>query len=285
MLRLQRIWEGDKPKLSDHLKNLKPKRVLLVFWHGLGDLVMFLNPFEALTKQFSDVIFDLAVQKGLGFEDITADLQDTNILFIDGSFFKELPQDYDIIADIDFPMSEGQTELTKGEWCCVHELGIDLVNGHKKLTKGKNRLIAIHYQITCLPDAANPNEETAKMIWDDVLESGFIPIEMLFEHTFHNPVNKMFPFIDCTVRKVRPQISTLIGLIQRCVGVICVVSGNLHVALSVLPDEKIFFLQKHFKLESFTKRTKIARASIMPGEYKREVKEWLIKLEKSREIK
>lgn len=280
MLRLQRIWEGDKKKLSQQIKEINAKRILLVFWHGLGDLVMFLNPFEALKKQFSDVIIDLAVQKGLGFEDITADLQDTNILLIDGSFFKELPEGYDIIADIDFPMSEGQIELTKGEYCCVHELGIDPVNGHKKLNQGKNRLIGIHYQITCLPDAANPDEETAKMIWDDVLISGFIPIEMHFEHTFHNPVNKMFPFIDCTVRKVKPQVSTLIGLIQQCAGVICVVSGNLHVALSVLPDERIFFLQKHFKLESFTKRTSILRASIIPGEYKGEVKEWLNKLNK-----
>jgi len=281
MLRLQRIWEGEKSKLSEHIREIKAKRVLLIFWHGLGDLVMFLNPFEALTKQFPDVIFDLAVQKGLGFEDITADLKDTKILFIDGSFFKELPPDYDIIADIDFPMSEGQIELTKGEYCCVHELGIDPVNGHKNLTKGKNRLIGIHFNITCLPDAANPDEETAKMIWDDVLEAGFIPIEMYFTHVFSNPVNKMFPFIDCTVRRVKPQVSTLIGLIQQCAGVICVVSGNLHVSLSVLPDNRIFFLQKHFKLESFTKRTSIARASIMPGEYHHEVSEWLSKISKN----
>jgi hypothetical protein len=279
MLRLQRIWEGDKPKLSHYIKELKPKRVLLVFWHGLGDLVMFLNPFEALTKQFPDVIFDLAVQQGLGFEEVTAELTDTNVKLIDGSFFKELPESmYDIIADIDFPMSEGQIELTKGEYCCVNELGIDPVNGHKKLTHGKNRLIGIHYQITCLPDAANPDEETAKIIWNEVLEAGFIPIEMHFQHVFHNPINKMFPFVDCTVRRVKPQVSTLIGLIQQCAGVICVVSGNLHISLSVLPDEKIFFLQKHFKLESFTKRTNISRASIMPGEYKNEVKQWLTTL-------
>ena len=72
--------------------------------------------------------------------------------------------------------------------------------------------------------------------------------------------------------------STLIGFIEQCAGVICVVSGNLHVALSVLPDNRIFFLQKYFKLESFTKRTDISRASIMPGEYKGEISEWLKKL-------
>jgi len=278
MLRLQRIWEGNKKKLSQHIEEIKAKRVLLIFWHGLGDLIMFLNPFLALTKCYPNVIFDLAVQKDLGFDEITADLTDTKILFIDGSFFKNLPDNYDIIADIDFPMSEGQVELTKGEWCCVHELGIEPINGHKALSKGKNRLIGVHYQITCLPDAANPDEQTAKMIWDDILSSGFIPIETHFEHVFHNPINKKFPFIDCSVRKVKPQISTLIGLIQSCAGFVCVVSGNFHVALSVLPDEKIFFLQKHFKLESFTKRTGIARASVLPGKYNHEVVEWLSKV-------
>jgi len=280
MLRLQRIWEKDK-KLVEYIQEIKAKRVLLVFWHGLGDLVMFLNPFLALTKCLPGVIFDLAVQKGLGFEEVTADLENTNIKPIDGSFFSDVPLEYDIVADIDFPMSEGQIELTKGEYCCVHELGIPPVNGHKELTHGVNRLIGIHYQITCLPDACNPDEETAKMIWDDVLNAGFIPLEMHFQHVFHNPVNKMFPFIDCTVRRARPQVSSLIGLIQQCAGVICVVSGNLHVSLSVLPDNRIFFLQKHFKLESFTKRTGISRASIMPNEYNHEVSEWLSMISKT----
>lgn len=277
MLRLKRIWEGDKPKLSSYLNTLKKGKVLIPFGHGLGDTIMFLAPFEALCKKYPLIEFTIAMQKGLGFEELKEDVEVHNgkvIFSTDLSYNKETDE-YDIIADIDFPMSEGQIKLTKGEYCCVHELGIDPANGHKKLTQGKNRLIAIHYQITCLPDSSNPDRTTAQLIWDDVIGAGFIPIEMHFEHVFHNPVNKKFDFIDCSVRHVRPRVSTLIGLIEQCVGVICVVSGNLHIALSVLPDNRIFFLQKHFKLESFTKRTDISRASIMPGEYKGEVKEWL----------
>lgn len=276
------MWENEKPKLSHYLDTLKKGKVLIPFGHGLGDTVMFINPFNALCKRYPDIEFTLAMQKGLGFEELEADIICANgkaICSSDLSYNKETDE-FNIIADIDFPMSEGQIKLTKGEYCCVHELGIDPVSGHKKLTQGKNRLIGIHYQITCLPDSSNPDRTTAQLIWDDVLGCGFIPIEMHFEHVFHNPVNKKFDFIDCSVRHARPQISTLIGLIEQCAGVICVVSGNLHTALSVLPDNRIFFLQKHFKLESFTKRTDISRASIMPGEYKGEVKEWLAKLDK-----
>jgi len=253
MLRLQRIWEGDKPKLSEHIEKIKAKSVLLVFWHGLGDLIMFLNPFEALTKQFPDVIFDLAVQKGLGFEDITADLQGTKILFIDGSFFKELPLEYDIIADIDFPMSEGQTELTKGEWCCVHELGIEPVNNHKLLTKGVNRLVGVHWQITCLPDSANVPYDIAKKVWQEIKDAGYIPMETLMKHPFHNPVNEKYDFIDRHIRDISPKISTLIGIIKNCSHFICCVSGNFHVALSILPPERICLLERDFKTECFTK--------------------------------
>lgn len=280
MLRLKRIWEGDKPKLSHYLDVLKKGKVCIPFGHGLGDTIMFLNVFDKLASLYPDIEFTLALQKGLGFEDLEPDIAGNNkkVIYVTDLSYNKETADYDIIADVDFPMSENQTKITKAERCCKDELGIDLISGHKRLTCGKNRLIGIHFNITCLPDAANPSEETAKMIWDDVLTAGFIPIEMYFSHVFSNPVNKMFPFIDCTVRHVKPQVSTLIGLIEQCAGVICVVSGNLHVALSILPDNRIFFLQKHFKLESFTKRTSIARASIIPGEYKHEVSEWLSKI-------
>ncbi len=279
MLRLKQLWK-DKKKLANYIKELKPKKILLPFGHGLGDTILFMNPFDRLASLYPDIEFTLALQKGLGFEELESSIVGNNkkAIFSPDLSYKEETDEYDIIADIDFPMSEGQIELTKGEYCCVNELGIDKTSGHKKLTQGKNRLIGIHYQITCLPDSSNPDQETAKLIWNDVLENGFIPIEMHFEHVFHNPVNKIFDFIDCSVRHVRPRISTLVGLIEQCAGVICVVSGNLHVAFSVLPDNRIFFLQKHFKLESFTKRTSISRASIMPGEYKGEVKEWLTNL-------
>jgi hypothetical protein len=52
-----------------------------------------------------------------------------------------------------------------------------------------------------------------------------------------------------------------------------------YLALAILPSNRIFFLQKHFKLECFT-RLPVVRASIIPGEYKPgEVKKWLETLE------
>ena len=256
-------------KLAGYLSEGK-KRVLIIFWHGLGDLVMFLNPLHRLRLLFPDIVIDVALAKGLGLEEILP-----NALMVTADDMKTLDKlDYDIVAKVHFPMSEAQTEFTKGEWCCLRELGIPPTNGHCKGVKGVNRLVAVHFNITCLPEAANPSQEIAQAIWQDILDAGHIPIESHFEHVFHNPVNKKFDFVDCTVRKAQARVSSLIGLIQNCAAFVGVVSGNFHVALATLPSSRIFFLEKHFKLECFS-HLPIARASIKEGEYKGEVKKWL----------
>lgn len=269
--------EGKKT-LVDYLGdpgNPAVKRVMLVFWHGMGDLIMFLNPFYRLCELYPGIQFDLAVQKGLSFEDIVPGAK-----FITGEDMDRLEAlDYDIVAKIHFPMSEGQTELTKGEFCCVHEIGIPPVSGHRLIKGAPSRLIGVHYNITCLPDAANPDEATAKLIWDEIREVGFIPIETHFQHVFHNPVNKKFDFVDCSVRNAQARISNLISLMSGLAGFVGVVSGNFHLALAILPSNRIFFLQKHFQLECFT-RLPVARANILPNEYERgAVKKWLATLE------
>ena len=263
----------EEKKLTAHFSE-ETKRVLIVFWHGLGDLVMFLPAYKAIKEQFPAIHFDLAVQEGLSFESIVPDA-----LFINGDFLQNLEsQDYDIVSLVHFPMSEGQVEFTKGEWCCIHELGIDPKNGHHLDIIGPNRLIGVHYNITCLPEAANPSKIVAEEIWNDILGAGFIPIETHFQHVFHNPVNEKFDFVDCSVRRVQPQISTLTGLLSQLRGFVGVVSGNFHCALAILPPGRVFFLEKHLKLECFT-RLPIARASIKDGEYKGEVKACLKTLE------
>ena len=263
----------DKIKLKDQIITTEAKRVMIIFWHGLGDLIMFLNPYAALKAEFPEVHFDLAVQKGLSFEDIVPKAVFVTGDDISNESLEKL--DYDIIAKVHFPMNEGQTEYTKGEWCCIHELGTEPTNGHHSLYSRPNKLIGIHYQITCLPDSYNPDKETAEKVWNEVLEAGYIPIETHFEHAFHNPVNKKFDFIDASVRRVTPRVNTLIGLLQNCAGFIGVVSGNLHVALAALSPKKVMLLEKHFKLECFT-HLPVARATILPGKYKEgSVKKWL----------
>ncbi len=243
-------------KLDTFIKTMKAKRVLLFFWHGLGDLIMFLEPFRALRESNPDVHFDIGIVKGIGQEEVYPGA-------IGFRTDKDLDKlDYDVVAKIHFPMSEGQEEFTKGEFCCIHELGIPPMCGHvTKDMPTPNRIISLHFNITCLPGACNPDEATAKKIWDEVIAAGCIPIESHFQHTFHNPVNKKFDFVTATVREAVPRVSTLSGLLKNSAAFIGVVSGNFHTALAVMPSNRIMLLEKDFTAPMFTKLP-IARCDI-----------------------
>lgn len=261
----------DKVLLKDQIEKHDPKTVLLIFWHGIGDLVMFLKVFEEIQAIWPDIGFAIGLPKGLTHEQL---LHSESYDLVTAEEVNDYPEllPYDMVAKITFPMNEGQMELTKAEWCCVHEIGIEPVWGHNRLSKGTNRLVGVHFNITCLPDSCNPDKETAERIWNDILEAGYIPIETHFTHVFHNPVNEKFDFVDCSVRRAKAQVSSLVGLLRSCRAFIGVVSGNFHVALSVLPKDRIMLLEKDFKRECFTKYD-IARCSLK--EYDGKVKTWL----------
>ena len=255
------------------------KKVLIFFWHGLGDLVQFLAPFDVLKSLYPNIQFDLALAEGLDQEEIYP-----NALLVKGEetidFSSERFKDYDIIARINFPV-ETDPNLTKNELCCKAELGISPVWGHKKLPDFPSRLIGVHFQNTALPDVFNPSKEVAEKIWNEVLNAGFIPIELEFLHAFHNPQNIKFDFIDCTVRRVEAKISTLLGLLRVCAGVICVVSGPLHCALALMP-EKVLYLEKDVPIERFT-HLSIPKVNIKDDKFEEgKIKEWLLNLEQKR---
>ena len=262
----------DGIKLVDRIFEAQSRNCLLIFWHGVGDLVMFLRPFEALRKAYPWIHFVIGLPGGLTHEEMLQ--SDFPFQLVNAEEVNNTPEDlpYDLVAKITFPMNEGQTEYTKGEWCCIHELGIPPVSGHYRLAPGVNRLVAVHFQITCLPDSCNPDRDTAERIWNDILEAGCIPLECHFQHIFHNPVNQKFDFIDASVRRARPRVSSLVGLLQNVGAFVGVVSGPFHAALASLPAERVFLLEKDFKKECFTKLP-IATADLR--DYKNEVKTWL----------
>jgi hypothetical protein len=231
-------------KLAAYLDEGTFKKVLIVSWHGLGDQVMFLPLFDKLKELYPGIHFDLGFCKGLDEETIYPEA----ILLGD---LKNIEEGYDLTALIHFPVEV--PGLTKAELCCKEELGISPpAIEYKPLPKFPSKLCAVHWNITCLPDLANCPEDVAKKIWSEILAAGWIPIESHFEHIFHNPVNQKFDFVDCSVRRVTPRVSTLLGLLGACGAFIGVVSGNFHCAMATMPHERIAFLQREIPVERFT---------------------------------
>lgn len=260
----------DKVLLTKRIEEIKPKSVLTVMFHGAGDILMFLSPLDKLRELNPDITFDLGVQRGLTYETILSDAVVLGSSDNDPKF-----SDYDLVAKIVFPMSEHQTRYTKGEWCCIHELGIEPVSGHPILPLYKNKLVGVHFNSTCLPGSLNANAEVAERIWNDILEVGWIPLETHFQHCYHNPANAKFPFVDASVRRCKAEIANLAGLIQNCAAFVGVVSGNFHLALSILPPERVMLLERDIKRECFTKLD-IHTANL--NDYRGEVQKWLATL-------
>lgn len=267
-------------KLSSYLQ--KDMKVLIAFFHGVGDLVMFRVVFDQLKKVYPDISFHLGICKGLGQEEIVPDAIQLNADWREKAEETDEFDFYDIVFSCNFPMNEGQQELTKGEWCAEKELGIPIEGcaGHKRVECGVNRLVGVHYNITCLPDACNPSYETAKKIWDEIRSLGMIPFETHFQHVFHNPVNSKFDFVDSTARGCIPRLSTLAGLLNLCYAFVGVVSGNFHLALSILPSNKICLLEKDFKLRSFTKKD-VCTVNIKDDYKEGSIKEFLLNIGRS----
>lgn len=239
------IEPGKQPqKLKSYLDSGKYKKVLVVFWHGLGDIIQFLNVFDKLEEMYPTIHFDMGLQKGLDEETIVPEA----ILLPD---LKDIERNWDLTALIHFPV-ETDPNLTKSELCCKTELGIEPISGHKKLPEFPSPLVAIHFHNTALPSLTNPTEEVAHKIWNEIQEAKLVPIECHFSHIYDNPVNKMFPFIDCTVRKCQAKVSSLLGLLRVSRFFIGVVSGPFHASLSILPSERILYLEKDIPLERFT---------------------------------
>jgi len=239
-------------KMCAYLDEDNVKRVGIVFWHGLGDCVQFIHIYEWLKKNYPAIHFDIMLQNHL----------DQQVIFPDAVMMPDLKDlesyDYDYIFLVHFPVEiDG---VTKAELCCDLEIGCPKIweygeipnyERNKYESKPRSGLIGLHYQNTALPDVFNPSSEVAEKIWKEVLESGFIPIELDFQHAYHNPVNEQFGFIDCSVRSVKPKITTLLDLISVCEGVIAVPSGPLHCSLAMIP-KRVLYMEKHVPVKRFT---------------------------------
>jgi hypothetical protein len=244
------------------------RRILIVFQHGVGDLVMFLSPFHKLQRLYPYVHFDLGLLEGLDQQAIYPQA----ILLRSNWRDNVAGLDYDAVFVCHFPMEDPRRAwMTKAELCCEKELGIEPTNGHETLVARK--LVCVHFQATSVPGLANCSHDTGERIWSEILAAGYIPVETHFEHMFHNQLNAKFDFVDNSVRNWTPRLGTLMALLGSCEAFVGVVSGNFHLALSILGSRRVLLLERELKATQFTK-DRIATADLKT--YNGEVKAWLV---------
>jgi len=246
----------DQYKDKKLLDYIQPNgRYLLRFGHGAGDSIMFMPLLDWLRSSYPKSIFDLYVE--CGQEEIWDSVDELE------------PSGYDIIFIIHFPMSEG-TDLLKQHKCGLDEIGIpfECLIGIPELVilpQLPSPLVALHFHGTALPNSVNCPEKIAKQVWQEVKDFGLIPIEVHFQHVFHNKANVKFNWIDLSVRNYRATLQNLFGLIQRCHAFIGVASGPLVAAMSIMP-ERTMYLERSHPLRTYTTDERIQSVDVMDYE-------------------
>lgn len=272
MAEKEMISDYSEKKVSDYIKELektKPpgeRSVLLRFGHGLGDTLLFMPAFWRLRELYPTTRIDLYIESGQ--EEIFHSVPVEKATDFDG---------YDHIFILHFPMSEGSS-FTKSQKCCMDELGIDPITDVASIPKKPSPFVALHFQGTALPDNVGCPEDVARLIWEDVIAAGKIPIECHYEHLFHNPVNEKFPFITNTARGCSASLHSLFGLLQHCCAFIGVASGPFVAALSWMPT-RMMYIERDHRLETYTYRA-IPRIKLYEGYRPGHVKEWLETLDR-----
>lgn len=242
------------------------KKVVLVLWHGLGDRVMAEAPLRKLRSLYPDIHFDIAVCKGLDQDKLYS-----GAIEVEGNWRETLPALYDLVVQVNMPVERlDNLSLTKAEVCCIEELGIEPVSGHPFIAS--KQLVGLSFHCTSVGWLANADENVAKQVWQDVIDTDYVPFECTMRHPFFNPENKLYPFVDKHVRDWPATIDTLSALIGSCGAFISAVGGPFHLALAILGPKRVMLLEKDLKAAHFTKE-KIATANL--HDYKHEVLEFL----------
>jgi hypothetical protein len=252
--------------LTSHL-NKDVKRVLIVFIHGVGDVVMFIEVLKAVSTLYPKTHFDLGLAKELGQNSVYP-----CAVLLDTDWKSQVANmNYDLVFQSRFPMEDLQRPMvTKAEICCEKELGIPPIAKYPQLVPKK--IVAVHFHSTAVPALASAPESSARRIWEEIALAGYIPVETHFEHVYHDPMNTRFDFVDHHVRNWPARLDTLMALLGAADAFVGVASGNFHLALSILGPSRVMFLEKSLKVTQFTKAN-VAIAKL--DSYNGEVMTWL----------
>lgn len=233
-----------KKTLADVLKeHPEYKKILLKFYHGLGDAIDFhANCLPALKRAFSDREFFVETQLGQEL------------------FFGAVNPDenaYDLTVFIMFPCAEWEPGLeTKAEKCARVELGIKIPPDTPcrywfSAGREPSPFVGVHFVSTSNNDVCCP-EPCARLIWEKIEKRGLIPIDTHFRHEGATIDREIFPWEIRNVQDIHGTVEKLFGIMENLGGFVGVSSGNFWAALCCLNPSKILYIETEFSVRRLT---------------------------------
>ena len=229
-------------------------RPLLIFEHGLGDLINYLPVHRELCKQTKKNI-SIASSAKRQFHLIVS-----SIISLDGS--DNLRSKFDYIYKVHYPDSsnsfppiELHDESAKPYLCAYYELGMDEFSWTPFRMQNQSRInnskrVGVHlFGHTGMQTKFCPNE-VAELIWQEIIDAGYEPYEVHMIPNFAKEYSK--EDIGChelslvnknnSLRFEKPDLARMIEETGKCKYFIGIDSGPIYLASALLGPECIIGL-------------------------------------------
>lgn len=290
------ITKHSNKKISNYiLEKQNPGKILFIFDHGLGDVIEFLPLFEYVKNTFSKWQFKIGIHKDLHItnelhEDIIQ-LDDLNPAFTipygtsivqDNKVFKRYRMynyakiftyifaiqfyDYRYPTPYTTPMKSNKLKV---DMCKVAEFGfsdnVQLPEYKIKIIKQCNydipdNTVCVHFNGHTDKAMKTPLSEIQKQIWQEVIDSGFFPLDIHQNSKVQRLDSKQdipdWMNVNNTIRDENISLSDLISIISNSKKMIGIVSGPLCMASNILGGENCLMLEGKIKAEHYVRATK-----------------------------
>ena len=299
-----------KKKLIYYLESYKPGKVLIIFDHGLGDLVEFFQIFNTLQKDYPKWEFKLGYHPTLDFKELHKDTYEItqanknfvipfnqSVVQLSNTLYRydidKLSKEFKFVFCIQFPDARHPmiplhqvVNISKLDRCKVLEIGYDdnkILESYvppfkEKLNNKDSKKVIFHAFGHTDKGIKTPSYEDQKTIWNEILDAGYEPVDVHMNNvTTIAGSNAPLPdFMDPSM-SIRNSGSGMSGLIETMLTAkytVGVLSGPLHLSNVLYGGENCLGLEGKFKISNYIDSPKLTSVNIYP--YKKgTVYEWL----------
>lgn len=245
------ISDFRKKKLVDYLKGNTNGRILLLFNHGLGDVLNFLPIFRELKERFPNWRIELGLEKGRNLTIIHKNIYEYDKLRI-----RDIHRLFTHIFSIAYKEPFGNL-ISKPMYCNLKEIGLDNFEWspytfNVKLNNENLDRVGIHFEGNTNQKNKSLKLEQSIELWRYLNENDLLPFE-IHNPGFNNNNSMGYSFIprNQTIRFENPTIEKMIQEISKCKYFIGIDSGVLYLAMSILGPDRCIGIQKNYLIEKY----------------------------------
>lgn len=239
------ISNFSKKKVVDYLTSYG--KILFIFRHGLGDIVNFIPLVEELKVQYPKYQFYFGIEK-------SRNLNFYPHFFQIDSNFRSIMSQFTHIFRINY--FEPENGMCKPYVCNEKEIGLDYFTWKPYNLKIEKipikKRAGIHFFGNTKQGSKSLDEETAEIIWNELIISGFEPFEITNNSfNFYTDLGKNFIKKSSTLRFSNPKLETMIFEISQCETFLGIESGLIYLAGTILGFENCVGLERNYLFEKY----------------------------------